>query len=133
LWGIGLRALAASLGDDAAPDGRAVASGVRGALDAITTTGKAQLGDKTMVDALIPFAEQLRDTLDAGASLADAWRMAAEAATTAAEDTAQLQPRIGRARSHPGRSLGTPDPGAVSLALAVSAVATTLTTTEGRS
>jgi dihydroxyacetone kinase len=106
---------------------------VRDASDAITTTGKAQLGDKTMVDALIPFAHQLWDRVDAGASLADAWRMAAEAAATAAEATAQLQPRIGRARSHPGRSLGTPDPGAVSLALAVGAVATTLAATEGRS
>ena len=133
LWGIALRAVAASLGDDAAPDGKAVASGVRGALDAITTTGKAQLGDKTMVDALIPFALQLWDGVDAGASLPDAWRVAAEAATTAAEATAQLQPRVGRARSHPGRSIGTPDPGAVSLALVVSAVATTLAATEGRS
>jgi dihydroxyacetone kinase len=133
LWGIALRAVAASLGDDAAPDGKAVASGVRDASDAITTIGKAQLGDKTMVDALIPFAHELWDRVDAGASLADAWRMAAEVAATAAEATAQLQPHIGRARSHPGRSLGTPDPGAVSLALAVGAVATTLTATEGRS
>jgi dihydroxyacetone kinase len=133
LWGIALRAVAVSLGDDVAPDGKAVASGVRDASDAIMTTGKAQVGDKTMVDALIPFAHQLWDGVDAGASLAEAWRMAAEAATTAAEATAQLQPRIGRARSHPGRSIGTPDPGAVSLALAVSAVATTLAAIEGRS
>ena len=133
LWGIALRAVAASLGDDHAPDGKAVASGVCDASDAITTIGKAELGDKTMVDALIPFAHELWDRVVAGASLADAWRIAAEVAATAAEATAQLQPRIGRARSHPERSLGTPDPGAVSLALAVRAVATTLTATEGRS
>jgi dihydroxyacetone kinase len=133
LWGIALRAVAASLGDETRPDGNSVASGVRDASVAIATAGKAQLGDKTMLDALIPFSQHLSGRIDAGASMVDAWRTAAEVATTAAHATAELEPRIGRARSHPRRSIGTPDPGAVSLALAVTAVANTLTATEGRS
>ena len=57
-----------------------------------------------------------------GARLADAWRTAASAATQAAASTADLLPRMGRARPHAEKSLGTPDPGAHSLALIVTAI-----------
>jgi dihydroxyacetone kinase len=133
LWGLALRAVADSIGDERAPHGEAVACGVRGASEAISATGGARLGDKTMLDALIPFAEALSKRTQSGAPLPEAWAAAAEVAHTAAQSTAQLQPRIGRARPHAERSIGTPDPGAVSLALAVTAVASTLATTEGRS
>jgi len=133
LWGVALRAVARHFTDQSAPDPQAVLAGVRDASDSIVSVGKAQLGDKTMLDALIPFAEQLGAQVDSGAPLAAAWRVAAETATSAAYATADLQPRVGRARSHPGRSAGIPDPGAVSLALAVTAVATTLTDKEGLS
>jgi dihydroxyacetone kinase len=132
LWGLALRAVSAAIGDEAAPDGASVASGVRAAAEAIASAGRAQLGDKTMLDAFIPFAGRLSQRVSAGVPLTEAWRTAAEAATTAAESTAQLLPRIGRARPHAERSLGTPDPGAVSFALAVSAVAPTLAMTEGQ-
>lgn len=132
LWGLALRAVSGLFTDDAAPDRQAVASGVRAARDAIAAAGKAQLGDKTMLDALIPFAEDLQQRVDSGESLADAWRSAARTATSAAAATADLRPRIGRARSHPERSIGVPDPGAVSLALAVTAVGDSLTGTGGR-
>jgi dihydroxyacetone kinase len=132
LWGLALRAVSAEIGDQAAPDGRSVARGVRAAADEIASAGRAQLGDKTMLDAFIPFAEHLSERVSAGVPLAEAWRTAAEAATTAAGATAQLMPRIGRARPHAERSLGTPDPGAVSFALAVSAVTPTLTVTGGQ-
>jgi len=52
-----------------------------------------------------------------GASLRAGWAEAAAAATRAAEATAQLTPRLGRARPLAARSLGHPDAGAVSLAL----------------
>jgi D-erythrulose 4-kinase len=81
------------------------------------------VGDKTMLDAIMPFTDELDRRVAAGGSLADAWRHAAGTATTAAEATADLLPRAGRARPHAERSLGTPDPGAVSFALAVTAVA----------
>jgi dihydroxyacetone kinase len=53
----------------------------------------------------------------AGAGLATAWCGAAEVAAQAAEATAQLRPRLGRARPLAERSLGHPDAGAVSFAL----------------
>jgi dihydroxyacetone kinase len=90
---------------------------------AVSDFGKAQVGDKTLVDALVPFVETFAERIDAGAAPFDAaWRDAAGAARTAAEQTADLMPRLGRARSHGEKSLGTPDPGAISLALIVETV-----------
>ena len=60
--------------------------------------------------------------VDGGARLADAWAAAASAATPAAAATADLLPRMGRARPHAEKSLGTPDPGAHSLALIATAI-----------
>ncbi|NUS89247.1 MAG: DAK2 domain-containing protein, partial [Streptomyces sp.] len=54
--------------------------------------------------------------------LAAAWDAAATAAEAAAKATAELLPRLGRARPHAEKSLGTPDAGAVSLALIARAV-----------
>jgi dihydroxyacetone kinase len=87
---------------------------------------KAELGDKTMLDALFPFVDTLVERADAGASISAAWRSAADACRSAAEATASLVPKIGRARPLAERSVGTPDPGAISLALIVTAVGNVL-------
>jgi dihydroxyacetone kinase len=91
---------------------------------------KASLGDKTMLDALFPFVDKLVEQVDAGASASDAWRSAADACRNAAEATASLVPKIGRARPLAERSVGTPDPGAVSLGLIVTAIGEVLQNTE---
>jgi dihydroxyacetone kinase len=123
LWGVGLRACSGVLSDraDVTPD--RVALGVRTALDRVTELGGAKLGDKTMVDALEPFVATLEAELRDRIALPRAWRSAAEAANRAADATAELEPRIGRARPLAERSLGHPDAGAVSLALCARAVA----------
>lgn len=118
LWGSMLTALGRRLGDSAdqvaAQD---VAAAVRAGTDALMALGKAGLGDKTMVDALLPFTESLERSTGAGDPLATAWSEAADVATRAAAATADLRPRLGRARPLAERSLGTPDAGATSLAL----------------
>ena len=96
-------------------------------LAALQTLGKAELGDKTMLDALIPFVEALRQQISTGTGLAAAWSAAAEVSEQAAQATAELRPRIGRARPLAERSVGTPDAGAVSMALCLRAVARVLT------
>jgi D-erythrulose 4-kinase len=121
LWGAALRAAGEHLGD-AAPDAAAASAAVREALDAVQRMGGAQLGDRTLVDALSPFADELAAGVDAGLRLRDAWRVAASVAHVAALTTAGLQPRLGRARSHGDAAVGSPDAGAVSLALAVTAM-----------
>ena len=126
LWGAALRALGATIGDVSAPAATTVAAGIEAARKAVQDYGGAEEGDKTLVDALVPFAHELAEQTAEGADLLTAWRRAAGAATDAAHRTADLIPRVGRARPHTEKSLGTPDPGAISLALAVTAVADTL-------
>lgn len=128
LWGVILSAIAARLGDEGTPDRHAVAAGVADATAGVMAYGKAEVGDKTLVDALVPFSAELSRAVDAGDSLSDAWRTASAAATRAAAATADLSARRGRARTHGQSSVGTPDPGAHSLALIATAVGGALTT-----
>ncbi|GAA3357287.1 dihydroxyacetone kinase family protein [Saccharopolyspora gregorii] len=122
LWGVALRAIGAEFGDETAPGPRTTGAAVRAAADAVVRLGKAELGDKTMVDVLVPFADELESALAAGSGLATAWDAAATTAAKAAEATASLRPLRGRARPLAEKSLGTPDAGAVSLSLITRAV-----------
>ncbi len=122
IWGAALEALGRVLGDDSRPTGADVVEAVGAATEAVLAFG-AVPGDKTMVDALVPFREALRSRVDDGAALPDAWRTAVSAAQDAAQGTAELLPRKGRARTHAEHAVGTVDPGAVSFALIVEAVA----------
>jgi dihydroxyacetone kinase len=129
LWGVILRSIGETIGDQHAPSAASVAAGIAAATRGVTAYGKAEVGDKTMVDALVPFTTELTLAVDSGASLTAAWRTAADAATRAAAATADLLPRMGRARPHAEKSLGTPDPGAHSLALIATAIGALLTGT----
>jgi dihydroxyacetone kinase len=122
IWGVLLTALGTSLGDRLEPDAISVADGIGRASDGIRHFGKAQVGDKTMVDVLVPFSAALSEAAGQGLELHQAWRIAAQVASAAATATAQLRPRIGRARPLAEKSLGTPDAGAVSLALIINAI-----------
>ncbi|WP_353710372.1 dihydroxyacetone kinase family protein [Arthrobacter sp. K5] len=122
LWGMALRAVGDAVGDSTTPDAGAVATGVAGAAAAIMGFGKAKVGDKTLVDVLVPFRDALSAAVGSGQSLTDAWGAAATVAQQAAEETANLLPLMGRARPHAEKSLGTPDAGAVSMALIVRAI-----------
>lgn len=121
IWGIILREIGKEFGDTKAPTVGVVASAIQKASAEITNFGKAQLGDKTLVDVLIPFSQKLSS--EAGSSLAQAWRSASNVATHAAAETANLLPKIGRARPHAEKSLGHQDPGAASLAMIIEAIA----------
>jgi dihydroxyacetone kinase len=76
---------------------------------AISELGGAKPGDRTMLDALDPFARALQQ----GAGL----KAAVEAAERGAEATAQMQPRLGRSSYLGDRVLGHPDPGAKAIAV----------------
>ncbi|OMH36690.1 dihydroxyacetone kinase family protein [Tersicoccus sp. Bi-70] len=123
LWGVVLRALGERVGDDESPTGATLAEAVTAASDAVKEHGRAEIGDKTMVDALAPLASTFAEAVGRGDDPASAWRAAAEAATRAADETADLLPHKGRARSHGEKSRGTADPGAVSLALIATTIA----------
>jgi dihydroxyacetone kinase-like protein len=91
--------------------------------DGVAAMGKAEPGDKTMIDALTPAVEALEQTLGAGAPLPEALRRAANAAQAGAEATIPLVARRGRASYLGERSAGHQDPGATSAALIIRALA----------
>jgi len=123
LWGLLLRSWSTELSDNGSIDDGAVVRGGRRALDAVTTLGRAKPGDKTLVDAFVPFVETLESEFAAGVPLADAWNKAADIAKAAAEATAPLAPKLGRARPLADKSIGHPDAGAISLALVAETIA----------
>ena len=122
LWGVALTALGTAIGDQQSPNAQRVATGVREAKEGIMHFGKAKVGDKTMVDVLVPFSDSLNAAVAEGSSLTEAWLAAAKVADKAAQDTAQLVPKMGRARPLAEKSVGTPDAGAISLAMIVNTV-----------
>lgn len=122
LWGVALRRLGVRVGDHEPLTATVLAEGVHAGREGICEFGGARVGDKTMVDVLVPFDDQLTAAVTTGQVLLDAWGVAATAAEQAAAATTDLLPRKGRARPHAEKSLGTPDPGAVSLSLIVRAV-----------
>ncbi len=117
LWGALLRAAARVLGDVVIPDGKTISEAIETGVAAVQKMGNAEPGDKTMVDVLVPFAETFASSIKGGSTVAAAFQESAGVAETAAQATADLLPRLGRARPHAEKSVGTPDPGAVSCAL----------------
>jgi len=79
-----------------------------------------------MVDALFPFIETLERSTEAGTDLASALSDAAAAAVRAASATADLRPKLGRARPLAEKSVGHADPGATSFAQIAAALSDAL-------
>jgi dihydroxyacetone kinase-like protein len=127
LWGTALRRAGRSVGDGQL-DGPALVAALDAALAGVQELGAAELGDKTMVDALGPAVATLRERLDAGDGLPDALSAAADAAEEGARATIPMQARKGRASYLGERSVGHQDPGATSTALIVRALGRALVT-----
>lgn len=98
----------------------------RSGLVGIQQRGKAQLGDKTMVDALLPAVEALEAAAKAGESVATALAAAQQAAEQGMKRTAGMQANKGRASYLGPRAIGHQDPGATSTFYLVAAAAATL-------
>jgi dihydroxyacetone kinase-like protein len=98
-------------------DAAGVAKLFEAGLAGLQKTSKAKVGDKTMMDALVPAVGALRKAADGGATVVAALEAAAVAAEQGAQETAKLQARFGRAKNIGEKSIGTPDPGATSTAL----------------
>lgn len=134
IWGVLLTSAGAGLaGEDRVGSTAASARATAAALEAVQRLGKAQVGDKTLIDAFAPLVEALQHAADQGTSLADAWTAAAEAAESAAQATADLKPRLGRARPLAEKSIGHPDPGAISFARIAARIAARIRDAHGTS
>jgi dihydroxyacetone kinase-like protein len=84
------------------------------ALKGVVMRGKANLGDKTMVDAITPAVEAMREALENGAGTVEALEEAAAAAEKGMTDTIPMLAKKGRASYLGERSIGHQDPGATS-------------------
>ena len=122
LFGTAFLRAATAAGDADVLDAAAVRAALTAARDGVVQRGKADPGDKTMVDALSPAVEAASD---GGDSVPDLLAAAAAAAEQGALDTEPLVARKGRASYLGERSAGHRDPGAQSTALLLRALADT--------
>jgi dihydroxyacetone kinase-like protein len=106
--------------------GEDLAAMLQAGFDGILQRGRAQVGDKTMVDAWTPALKALHDGLAAGNDPVAALRAAVGAAQQGMKDTIPLQARKGRASYLGERSIGHQDPGATSTYLMLKALLDTL-------
>lgn len=92
------------------------------ACEAVAELGGAKSGDRTMLDALIPFATEFHTAIQRGMKISEALKSAARAAEAGAESTASMTPRRGRASYLGERVIGHPDPGAVAVSIWLRAI-----------
>jgi dihydroxyacetone kinase-like protein len=126
LYGTLLMRMAKGVGDGATASADQLGAALRSGLDGVVARGKAEPGDKTMIDALEPAVVAFEQTARDGGSPAEAARAAASAAATGRDATEPLVARKGRASYLGERSAGHLDPGSASLTLLLEALADTL-------
>jgi dihydroxyacetone kinase len=86
-------------------------------VNGIQKTGGAEIGDKTLLDALIPAVESLKRSALRNEDIISSMRKFVEEAVNGAESTKGIVARKGRASYVGERSLGFPDPGAMAVAI----------------
>jgi dihydroxyacetone kinase-like protein len=92
-------------------------------IEGITARGKAKVGDKTILDSLVPASEAVKQAIADNKSLRETLAAAFTAAEQGAHSTIQMQSRHGRAARYLERSIGIQDPGAAVGALMLKAFA----------
>ncbi|MQY16940.1 dihydroxyacetone kinase subunit DhaL [Nocardia macrotermitis] len=114
LFGLLFQALSRAVGETLTP--ATLAEGAAEGLAAIQRVGEAQVGDKTLVDALSPAVDALR-ALAPDTNLDKAFDVAATAAVAGARSTRDIRARRGRASYVGDHAIGVPDPGAITIGL----------------
>jgi phosphoenolpyruvate---glycerone phosphotransferase subunit DhaL len=114
LFGTAYLKAAQAAGDAEVLDASALVAVLTAARDGVVSRGKAEVGDKTMVDAWTPAVDAAASAAEAGAAPEQVLAAAADAAATGAESTDALVARKGRASYLGERAVGHRDPGAQS-------------------
>lgn len=117
LYGTFFQVTGENLGESQCVDARHFATALGRGLTALMRRGKAETGDKTMVDAMAPALVCLAKEIDAAASVAQAVASACEAAAAGSRHATSLVARRGRASYLGPRAVGHEDPGAASTVL----------------
>jgi dihydroxyacetone kinase-like protein len=123
LFGTAFLRASTAVKDATTLDARAVVAALTAGRDGVVARGKAELEDKTIVDAFTPAVNAARAAADAGGDVAAVLRAAAKDAAIGAEATNPLQAPKGRASYLGERSIGHKDPGATSTAYLLAALA----------
>ncbi|UCB46741.1 MAG: dihydroxyacetone kinase subunit L [Spirochaetota bacterium] len=108
------------IGDQTSFDSRCLSAMLLGGTEAVKERGRAKLGDKTMIDALEPAAVAAKE--HETSILVESMKLAMEASREGMEKTKKMVARLGKARPLGQRSLGHPDPGALSIYLILKAM-----------
>ena len=125
IWGTAFLRAAGQVKGKQEVTGDDVVAMLRAAIEGIKARGGADLGEKTLLDALAPMTDTIERELAAGSAPADIAKAAAASARDAAEATRPMQARRGRASYTGERSIGSLDPGAVAVAVLAERVADT--------
>jgi len=117
IWGTAFMRAGAGLRGKPEPTLDDVIAALRAGIDGIKKRGNSDVGDKTLIDALVPAVDALEQSLRAGDDTSTAVGSMAVAARTAADATSSMQAMRGRASYTGERSIGSPDAGAVAVAV----------------
>lgn len=115
IWGSAFRSAAKYASGALSLDLNGIAEMLNCAVEGIQKRGGAKLGDKTLLDALIPAAQSLRISANSGLSISEASKLAAVSAVQGGEKTRSYVASKGRASYLGERSLDYPDAGAVAI------------------
>jgi len=122
VWGTAFLRAGMTLGTKTEISREDVIAMFRSAVEGIKKRGNADLGDKTLLDALVPAVDQLEKSFKAGKDASTALDEAAVVAREAAEATRPMLAKRGRAAYTGERSIGTLDAGAIAMAVLFEAV-----------
>jgi dihydroxyacetone kinase-like protein len=123
IWGTAFLRAASVVKGQTEVSGDDVVAMLRSAIAGIMARGNAELGDKTLLDALAPMTDTIEAGLAAGDDAADIVAAAATTARSAADATTPMIAKRGRAAYTGERSIGSPDAGAVAVAVILEALA----------
>jgi phosphoenolpyruvate---glycerone phosphotransferase subunit DhaL len=122
IWGTAFLRAGTSLADKPSPTGEDVVAALRASIEGIKQRGNSDVGDKTLLDALVPATDTLEQQLRDGRSASEALEAAAGTAREAAEATKGMLAQRGRAAYTGERSVGSVDAGAMGIAVIFEAV-----------
>jgi dihydroxyacetone kinase phosphoprotein-dependent L subunit len=122
IWGTMFLRAGSALNGKPEPTGEDIVAALRASIDGVKQRGNSDVGDKTLLDALVPAVDTLEEQLRSGASAADALQATAVRAREAAEATKDLQAMRGRASYTGERSIGSVDAGAMGVAVIIEQV-----------
>ena len=120
IWGTAFLRAGATLSGNPDPSGADVIAALRASIEGIKQRGNTDLGDKTLLDALVPAVDELEQALQEGAP--DALQRAAVKARESAEATKGMLAQRGRASYTGERSRDSVDAGAIGIAVMLEAV-----------